>query len=750
MTEPISPIEDVIVFMDEDVASDDHGVAAPTRPVWRILIIDDDHDVHTATTFALGNIVMQGRPLEFMHAYSATQARALLTKQSNIADDIAVILLDVVMEQEDAGLQLVQFIRDDCGMQDVRIILRTGQPGYAPEMHAISDYDINDYKTKSELTRVKLFTTMTAALRSYAQIRAISAGTRGLDQIISASAHLMAAKGMRNFSDRVMLQIGLLIDQPSTGFACLREHRTERQQDFVLVAGDAGYHSLIGRTAADLPDATQRDTVMLAANSRRNVTADTFCALYSGTTSCDFVVHVDLQVPLTSQQCQLLAVFSCSLAVCVDNMLLTERLHDVAFYDPLCKLPNRARLVNLLDDTLSASTNEDITLALIDIDHFAETNDAFGHQFGDLLLLAVATRLRSSLDQQLVVARVGGDTFCLIGTDEQVNPALILDLFATPFSVDGEAVPLTATVGLVSLTEYSGTGTDALKDADIALKRAKTRQRSGHCYFSRNMGVDIRGRVRMMHALRTAFEQRKLTLVYQPQINLSTRKVVGAEALLRWCGDDGQFIRPDVFIPIAENSGLIIELGAWVLRTACEQLVELRARGFVDFMMSVNVSQVQFRHPQFLTMLRLALEQTGAPAEFVELEITESVAMDDPALLITTLDQIKLIGMSIAIDDFGTGFSSLSYLQQLKVDRLKIDRAFVNEITDAKRGSSIAEMIIQLGHNLDLTVIAEGVEDERQADILTRLGCPLAQGYLFARPMAPELLPGWLQQHDRN
>jgi len=311
-------------------------------------------------------------------------------------------------------------------------------------------------------------------------------------------------------------------------------------------------------------------------------------------------------------------------------------------------------------------------------------------------------------------------------------------------------VQLSATLGLVRLGEHDGSGADALKDADIALKRAKSQQRAGHFYFSRSMGVEIRERVRMMHALRTGFARGELSVVYQPQIDLATRRPVGAEALLRWRTDDGKFISPDRFIPIAEYSGLIIDIGEWVLRTACQEVVRLREAGHRNFTMSVNVSQVQFRHPYFLEMLRSALHDTSAPPEFIELEITESMAMEEPDLLIKMLAQIKHTGVAIAIDDFGTGFSSLSYLQRLQVDRLKIDRAFVTEITGSARGSSIAEMVIQLGRNLGLSVIAEGVEDERQAQILQALGCPLAQGFLFARPMAVPALVEWLSNDALN
>ncbi len=264
------------------------------------------------------------------------------------------------------------------------------------------------------------------------------------------------------------------------------------------------------------------------------------------------------------------------------------------------------------------------------------------------------------------------------------------------------------------------------------------------------MGIDIRERVNMMHALRAAFEEKRLFVVYQPQIDMITRKPVGAEALLRWQHEDGTMISPNRFIPIAEYSGLIIELGEWALRQACLEVVRIHQGGFTDFMMSVNVSQVQFRHPHFLAMLRKTLSETGAPPYCIELEITESMAMEEPEALIKLLEQITATGISIAIDDFGTGFSSLSHLQKLNVDRLKIDRAFVTEITESARGSSIAEAIIQLGRNLELDVIAEGVEDERQAEILSQLGCAVGQGYLFSRPLASDVLHDWLHSHAQQ
>ncbi len=733
-TPPGAAQDDDLVFADETPAD------APVQDggAWRVLVVDDDADVHSTTTFALGSLEMHGRPLEFLHAYSAAEAMDVLARER----DIAVILLDVVMEQADAGLHLVRHVRDTLGRHDVRIILRTGQPGYAPEMDAIRGYDINDYRTKSELTRTKLYTSVAAAIRAYEQIRALEDSRTGLAEVVRANTELMAMHSVGAMTLGILREVAALAGQPADGVLCACPPGTgsvgwqvlascgpsaDFARDGMLATGGQGPAAAIARALAE----------------RRNLYESDHLALYfSGKAHRHFAAWLRLARPLDALRRGLIDVFTSSIAVGLDNVALMTALHRAAFYDGLTSLPNRTRLVELIDDSLQSRA--DATLCLVDIDQFAETNDALGHQFGDALLVAVAQRLRTRLDAQVALARIGGDIFCLLGEAALIDPATVQDLFAAPFSIEGQDVQVSATLGLVRLLEHDGTAADALKDADIALKRAKSQRRGGHFYFSRGMGVEIRERVRLMHALRGGFARGELFLAYQPQVELAARRAFGAEALLRWRTEDGRFVPPDRFIPIAEYSGLIIDIGAWVLREACAELVRVRAAGHLDFTMSINVSQVQFRHPHFIDMLRQALAETGAPPERVELEITESMAMEEPDLLIERLAEIKRTGVSIAIDDFGTGFSSLSYLQRLCVDRLKIDRTFVTEITDAARGSSIAEMVIELGRNLGLSIIAEGVEDEVQAQILQTLGCPLAQGYLFARPLAPEALIEWL------
>ncbi|WP_235934920.1 bifunctional diguanylate cyclase/phosphodiesterase [Undibacterium crateris] len=745
MNSPIQSTEDDLVFLDEP-DHDEFSAASQTQASWRIMIIDDDPDVHSATTFALGSLEIQHRPLSFVHAYSAAEAREILQREK----DIAIILLDVVMEHEDAGLQLVNYIRKTLQLADVRIILRTGQPGYAPEIDAIRDYDINDYKTKSELTRTKLYTAVTSAIRSYEQICSISASRRGLEMIINASTELMAKHGLQNFASGVLTQITGLLNLDTEGFVCARQNPLGDENtvnDLRIIASTAGMSHLVDRSLADLDRPSVLSLVSRSLSSKQSIYEADMTALYfNNAEKKDFTLFLENGLQLNEMDRRLLEVFCGNVSVGLDNVILNSRLHNYAFYDLLTGLANRLKLLQTLNETLSSPLKEKSALSLIDIDHFAETNDALGHQFGDLLLYAVAQRLFNHFGTQCQLARVGSDTFALLGDQDLVNPDTILKLFTTPFQVDHQDVQLSATIGLIKLGDYEGDGSEALKDTNIALKRAKTNQRGGYEYFTRSMGVEIRERVLLMHALRAAFEHERLFLVYQPQIDMRTGKALGAEALLRWRTDEGKFIPPDQFIPIAEYSGLIVDIGEWVLRSALYELVHLRSMGYTEFQMAINVSQAQFSHPLFMQSLHKALQDTKAPPEFVELEITESMAMKDPDLLIKTLHQIKQLGVNISIDDFGTGFSSLSHLQKLDVDKLKIDRAFVNDIQQDASEGSIAKMIVQLGQNLGLTIIAEGVENQMQANTLQEYGCFLAQGYFYAKPLTQQDLRAWLQQ----
>lgn len=731
---------DELNFVSEDEGS---APAVPEREGWRILLVDDDPDVHLATEFALKNVRIMGRPLEFLHAQSACAARSLLLHE----DRIAVAFIDVVMESNDAGLQLVTHIRDELGLSDMRIILRTGQPGYAPENVAIRDYDINDYKTKSELTSNRLYATLTAAIRSYSQICTINSNRRGLEMIMRAGNDLMALMSLQEFTDKVIGHAASLLDLPPAGIVYARHAGVPGNFLAMTAVGRFGeYH---GTTLAALDDPELAAFLAGVAETKQSAYGPDRIALFiASTLGSDLILLIETAWPVDDAERQLLGVFCSNAAVCLDNATLVARLHEQTYYDPLSRLPNRVHFVEKIREAFASGQTSNLTLALVDIDHFSEANDALGHQYGDRLLRAIAGRLQAAVGPSAIIARVAGDAFGLLGHDEVINPSFLAEIFRTDFMVDGTDHTVSATFGLARLSEVDSVGY-AMQDAGIALKRAKLQHRGHYCYYTRNMGGEVRTRVRLMQDLRRALGAGSLFLMFQPQISLADGRPVGAETLLRWRTSGGQLVPPDQFIPLAEDSGLIVSIGDWALRSALQEVARLVQEGYRGFRMAVNVSVVQFRHPDFTAMLEDALTETGANPTNVELEITESVAMLDPERIIALLKRVKELGFSVAIDDFGTGFSSLAYLQRLPVDRLKIDRSFVSRVVYASEAKNIAEMIIDLGRNLGMSVIAEGVEDEVQADYLKSRGCDEAQGYLYARPLDALQLRTWLHERTR-
>lgn len=729
------PDDDLLELVDEP-----HEHQGTVQPPWRVLIVDDDDDVHRATELAMQGLIIEGRPLSFLHAASAAAARQLLTEES----DLAVALLDVVMESEDAGLQLVRYIRESADRDALRIVLRTGQPGYAPEIETVRSLDINDYKTKSELTRTRLYTVLTAAIRSYKQICELQASRRALTHIIDSVTELNHYRTLPRFAEGALEKLCTLFGSLPQGVVVVH-HRADLPGMARVVAALGQFSSLLGANLDSIGQAEIRE--LIEEGLKREITSPPRSLLlrFALANQRVAVLYAALEREPEAREETLLRTFATTLGVSFDNVAMYGQLLDHAYNDQLLQLPNRIRFIELLEQRLREP--DGLALALVDIDDFSDINDAFGHRFGDQVLQVVAARMAESLGSRTEIARISADTFGLLGEHEQINNVRIADLFVDPFLVAGERLQLSATTGLVKLIESTALGSELLLDAHIALKRAKQQHRGAAQYFSAEMGVDARERFKLLKGLRASFEARRLFVVYQPQIDMLRNRVIGAEALLRWRNEDGKFVPPDQFIPLAEHSGLIISIGEFVLRTACHQAKRLRDMGMLDFRIAVNISLAQFRHAQFINTLTAAMRDAELPGEALELEITESMAMEDVDMVLTVLSEIRATGATVAIDDFGTGFSSLSQLRQLQVERLKIDRAFVQEAQSSSAGSSIAAMVVNLGRTLGMRVLAEGIETEEQAAKLLELGCHEGQGYLYARPMPADLLEGWLDQH---
>jgi diguanylate cyclase (GGDEF)-like protein/PAS domain S-box-containing protein len=420
-----------------------------------------------------------------------------------------------------------------------------------------------------------------------------------------------------------------------------------------------------------------------------------------------------------------------------------ERIHHLAQFDVLTDLPNRFLLSDRCEHALRRARREGNRLALLflDLDRFKHINDSMGHPVGDALLQAVAIRLKGLMRDEDTVARLGGDEFVIL-LEQLVNSedaALIADklisLFRQPFRVGEQQLHISTSIGISIYPDDANEVAGLIRNADAAMYRAKESGRNTFTFYTAEMTKSAIQRVALENDLQRAVKQEALSVVYQPQVDIESQRVVGAEALVRWKHPERGMVQPLDFIPIAEDSGLIRELGMQVLQMACRQFLEWQAEGVILDRIAVNVSGKQMQGRDFIRDVRRVLGETGMEAHHLELEITESSLMEIGPNVIQTLDELRSYGVSLAIDDFGTGYSSLGYLKQLPVDRLKIDRSFVMDIPRDKNDEAIVKAVLSLGDSMQLEVIAEGVETEGQQQFLREHGCRLVQGYLFSRPM---------------
>ncbi|MCX2888587.1 MULTISPECIES: EAL domain-containing protein [Pseudomonas] len=432
--------------------------------------------------------------------------------------------------------------------------------------------------------------------------------------------------------------------------------------------------------------------------------------------------------------------------------LANQELTQLALHDTLTDLPNRTLLADRIEQAIAKVAEQGGCFALmfIDLDGFKPVNDAFGHHIGDLLLKAVAARLRGHLHSQDTLARIGGDEFVLLVELQEPDDAMDVavkqvNLVSRPFRVAEHDLQLSASLGIVL---YPGNGQDQhelLRNADAAMYHAKSAGKNGYSFFDVSMNSNARQQLQLLQDLRQALEQRQFRLHYQPKFDAQACQPIGAEALLRWEHPQQGLLLPDRFIGLAEKTGLIIPIGEWVLDEACRQMRQWLDQGHHGWRMAVNLSAIQFCHAGLVESVARALQQNGLPANCLTLEITETTAMHDADASLTVLQRLSDMGVDLSIDDFGTGYSSLMYLKRLPANELKIDRGFVRDLEHDSDDAAIVSAIVALGQALGLRIVAEGVETDRQQDFLTRLGCDSLQGYLLGQPVPPEQFMGKLQ-----
>jgi diguanylate cyclase (GGDEF)-like protein/PAS domain S-box-containing protein len=421
-----------------------------------------------------------------------------------------------------------------------------------------------------------------------------------------------------------------------------------------------------------------------------------------------------------------------------------QQLHHLAYYEPLTGLPNRALFLERLRQAVaevSLCGQKKLALMLLDLDRFKTVNESLGHGIGNELLFRVGQRLEQEMRSHGPVAHLGGDEFAIIlpdvfqGTDIGAIARKVLAIIAEPFDIQGRQLFVTASLGIASCPKDSRKVSELMQLADAAMHHAKTRGRNHFQFCSSELKACAKERLSLETALRKALKQKELELYYQPKIVLETGKLAGAEALLRWHHPEWGIITPDRFIGIAEDTGLIIELGEWVLREACRTACEWNRVGNVRLKVAINLSARQFDKKNLVETIRMILADTACRPEWVEMEITESLLLEERSDILTALKELWAMGFTIAIDDFGTGYSALGYLTKFPIQTLKIDKSFIRDLTNNRHTAELIKAIVSLGHALRMDLVAEGVETWDQGSLLKSIGCHFAQGYLYGKPV---------------
>ncbi|HBI68454.1 MAG TPA: signaling protein, partial [Massilia sp.] len=453
-----------------------------------------------------------------------------------------------------------------------------------------------------------------------------------------------------------------------------------------------------------------------------------------------------------------------------ERKLAEERIFHMAHHDELTGLPNRNLMHDRIDQAIrnAARAGSGVALAFVDLDGFKLVNDGLGHKAGDELLKVVSKRMGACLRRNDTLARFGGDEFVILLPDQGQDPLALTPLLekirvavTEPVQVAGQAVQVSCSMGVVMYPRDGADASALLMNADAAMYRAKDLGSNNFQFYAREMNASVEEKLMLLDGLRHAVQEtlesdgesagkpggNRFHLLYQPKVDLKSGRIFGVEALIRWHHPEHGVVSPQRFIGLAEESGLIVQIGEWVVRTACRQAQIWRACGLPPITVSVNVSARQFEESRLVERVAMALQDSGLPPELLELEVTESLIMRDLQKAVDKMRELKAMGVSLSVDDFGTGYSSLSALKSFPISRLKIDKSFVSELAENPDDQAIAMAVISLGHKLNLKVIAEGVETEQQCAFLRENECDEMQGYLFSKPVTAGEIEDMLEQY---
>lgn len=734
---------------DDDLDFLDGEDDAPTQDVsaepWIVAIIDDAADVHQATNLALSGFTFENRPVRLLRANSGAEGRTLFETH----DDIALAIIDVVMESASAGLDLVDWIRSSHRNDLTRIVLRTGEPGYAPRTEVIINHEIDDYKEKTELDRTRLITTVVMGLRGYRQITTIERTRLSLRKLIDGLGQLYRDQAaVRPFAEAILAQLATLLRVEPEGVVCVQDggpgSAAKAATDGVQILAAAG--SMAAYTEKSVTVLPDTEVVALiqecleAQEPRRSAVGTCFpLATPSGRRAAIYVA-VALDEADTANH-DLLRLFTVNASVGYENAALFEHVRTLAYTDQRTGLPSFAAFVELVNETLASGVALDrIAVFTVSPVRFTMIETALGEDRAADVLRRLGDRLRGAVPGCRIVALGHQDRFHMLVVSD--GPLVVGRLseaiqhgLEPPIDVDGLGLCLRVRTGVA----LAGAPTEEPMDAHLLARQATTalaelryRGNGHHLVFQPEMAATTRQRLKLASLL-TDRQKTVIALHYQPIIAAGTKKIVAAEALLRMTTDDGEELPTGSVIAAAEASGLIGDIGRWVIDRACADIATMgdRFRGRIH----VNISILQLNTGNFQALLTELMERYGVVPNRLCLEVTESVFLDDDETVTSMLSWARDQGMTISLDDFGTGYSSLSYLRKLPVDGLKIDQSFIKDMEESADSQALVASIAAVAKALKKHVTAEGVETQWQARRVADLGVDTIQGWLYSKAL---------------
>lgn len=708
---------------------------------WKILVVDDDEDVHLATKFALKNVVIQSQTLELIHCYSVAQTLEQLKSHQNVA----VALIDVVMESSDSGLRLIEEIRDHDEYANMRIVLRTGQPGYAPELEVITQYDINAYTNKSELTKTRLLSTLITAIRSYQQLEIIHRSRQGLEIIVKSTADLFNRPNLRMLAQGILTQLMGFMGRNAHGFVSLYEpsiqvvddkyfQQLDSLQHYKVLVATELYEHYIGKTLEN-SELENFSKIFEAASSSDLVDSaqKEFGLRFVSRQGTRLFVFVDSWKEPFPNFISLLKIFSNNISVVFDNLTLIERLDSLAFEDPVFHLPNRNAFE--IEYLSLQERNVDFLFLRVRLESLDRHIGALGPSITDRAI----ENIKESFDKHLAIRPffIGfdGKSDFLILAPADFNPQDINNIVQAKISFEDVELQMTVRIALVYPLP-SMSPQNALRSSIATILQYQGRiTNSNILEYSAEMSDQIAQRLALNSSLKNAIDQEQgIEVYFQPKVTLPDRKIVGAEALCRW-RHDGKAVAPDIFIALAEQSGLINKLTDLVIRLVGRFVSDRTAQGLQTPPIAINLSIYDLRLDDSANRLHRKFLDAGLSSSTLELEVTESCMIDDTYVVVKQLQRLRGYGYRIALDDFGTGYSSLGRLNSLPIDYVKMDKVFIDELSLATVRASIVSLALSISSTMGFEVISEGVETAEQEEALISIGCHMCQGYLYSQPL---------------